>query len=138
MLLNLRNRPRRVNSEADSNMDDETDSPASAEPALPRRRSPEFRVVYSNEFRYRVTPNDLSLIFANISDSAEGDKTIMTTDEVLVQMSLGQAKALAEYLTMIVARFQRDIGPIRAVGKTPPSEAELDGMFQILANIGLH
>jgi hypothetical protein len=113
----------------------------SAEKAVPqitRRKSPDFRVIYSNEFRYRVTPNDIGLVFSNMADIGEGDKTIVMTEEVLIQMSLGQAKALAEYLTMIVARFERTIGPVRALGKAAPNEAELDTMFKILENIGLH
>ncbi len=118
---------------------DETTKSTDNPPAqIARRKSPEFRVVYSNEFRYRVTPNDVGLIFANMADIGEGERTIVSTDEVLVQMSLGQAKALAEYLTMIVRRFERDIGPVRALGKLAPTESELDTMFNILESAGLH
>jgi len=121
-------------------MDDEAETHPTIKPNPPieKRKSPNFRVVYSNEFRYRVSPNDIGLIFANLADTGDAERTMVSTDEVLVQMAIGQAKALAEYLTMIVSRFERTIGPVRAIGKAPPSEGELDSMFRILENIGLH
>jgi len=103
-----------------------------------RRKSAGFRVVYSNEFRYRVTLTDIGLVFGNQADIGEGARTFVTTDEVLVQMPLGQAKALAEYLALIVARYERTLGPIKAAAAAPPSDAELDSMFGLLENVGLH
>ena len=117
-------------------MDD--DAPAPQVAAFERRKSADFRIVYSNEFRYRVTLTDIGLVFCNQADSGEGARTFTTTEEVLVQMPLGQAKALAEYLTLIVARYERTLGPISAAGKSPPSDIELDAMFGLLENVGMH
>lgn len=117
-------------------MDDDVPSQPAA--IFERKKSVNFRVVYSNEFRYRVSLTDIGLVFGNQADIGEGARTLVTTDEVLVQMPLGQAKALAEYLTMIVARYERTLGPIMALGKEPPIETELDSMFGILENVGLH
>jgi len=102
------------------------------------QKSPNFRVIYSNIFRYRITLADLSLVFSTMADTGDHPNTLATTDEAIVVMSLSQAKSLAEYLTMIIGRFEREIGPINGIGKTPPNEREIDGMIRILQNIGTH
>jgi hypothetical protein len=110
----------------------------SGSPPVERRKSPQFRIVYSNDFRYRVTINDVGIIFGNLADIGDGERTLVSTEEILVQMSLGQAKALGEYLAMIVRRYEQTLGPVHAVGKAAPLERELDGMFGILENTGRH
>ena len=102
------------------------------------QKSPNFRVIYSNIFRYRVTLADLSLVFSTMADTGDAPNTLATTDEAVVVMSLSQAKSLAEYLTMIIGRFEREVGPINGIGKAPPNEREIDGMFRILKSIGTH
>ncbi len=117
-------------------MDDE--APQLPAVAFERTRSANFRVIYSNDFRYRVTLTDIGLVFGNVADTGDGARTFVTTEEILVQMPLGQAKALAEYLALIVARYERTLGPIGAAAKTPPSDEELDSMFGMLEKIGIH
>jgi Protein of unknown function (DUF3467) len=107
-------------------------------PEVITRKSPHFRAVYSNQFRYRVSPTDVSLVFLSAADTGEQPVPWTLTEEVIVLMSLGQAKALSEYLTMIVNRYERELGPILALGKSPPTEQELDRMFSILKGIGVH
>jgi hypothetical protein len=105
---------------------------------LPKQKSPHFRVIYSNIFQYRVTLTDVSLIFSTLADVGEPPGGLVQTQEVGVIMALGQVKNLAEYLSMIISRYEREIGPIASVGKDLPSEAEVDGMFKILKDIGTH
>jgi hypothetical protein len=121
-------------------MSDENVTPVAAASSanLPIKKAAEFRFVYSNVFQYRVTISDVSVIFSLVADTGEVPSNYEQTQQVGVIMALGQAKNLAEYLTMIVSRYEREIGPILGVGNAPPDESELDFIFGILKGIGTH
>src|SRR5207342_3092389 len=102
------------------------------------KKSPEFRVIYSNVFQYRLTISDISIVFGTLADSGPDSASYEQRQEAAVIMSYGQAKNLAEYLTMIVTRYEREIGPVLGIGKSVPQESEVDGLFQMLQNIGVH
>jgi hypothetical protein len=119
--------------------DNKNVQPATGLPTpTPQEKSPDFRVIYSNSFQYRITLTDLSLVFSTMADTGEAGNSLVTTQQAVVIMALGQVKSLAEYLNMIIARYEREIGPIGGVGRAPPNEAEIDGMFGILKGIGTH
>jgi hypothetical protein len=113
-------------------------SPPEGSATRPHEKAAEFRVFYSNIFQYRLTITDLTLIFATLADTGEPPNTFVQTQQAAVIMSLGQAKSLAEYLTMIVSRYERDIGPINTGGKAAPSPDELDGIIALLRGMGTH
>jgi hypothetical protein len=112
--------------------------PAATLATATQEKSPDFRVIYSNLFQYRITLTDLSLVFATMADTGNPGNSLVTTQQAIVIMSLSQAKNLAEYLNMIIARYEREIGPIIGIGRVPPDEAEMDNIFRILTNIGTH
>jgi hypothetical protein len=106
--------------------------------AIPIKKSPDFRTIYSNVFQYRINISDCSIIFSTMSDSGSEPQTFEQTRQIEVIMALGQLKNLSEYLSMIVLRYEREIGPIDSVGNIPPNEKELDPRFEILKAIGVH
>jgi hypothetical protein len=109
-----------------------------APPPLVVTKSADFRVVYSNVFQYRLAISDVTVVFGLLSDSGDPPAAFQQTQEVAVVMNYGQLKNLAEYLTMIVARYEREIGPVLGVGKEPPQESELNSLFTVLKSIGTH
>jgi hypothetical protein len=116
-----------------------TESPQNPGPGnVPIKTSPDFRVVYSNIFQYRLNVTDCSIVFSTLSDTGAEPYSLEQIKQVSVVMAFGQLKNLAEYLTMIVARYERDIGPINGVGGIPPADSELDSIFATLKAIGVH
>jgi hypothetical protein len=107
-------------------------------PPLIVQKSPDFRIVYSDIFNYRVSLTDISIVFSTLADDGDLPNSFVQTQQVSVVMALGQVKSLGEYLTMIVARYERDIGPINGIGKSLPSDTELDPIFNILKGLGTH
>jgi hypothetical protein len=113
-------------------------TPSIAPGGIPHKKAADYRVVYSNIFQYRVSNADCSIIFSTLSDTGDEPQTFEQTHQVEVIMALGQIKNLAEYLSMIVARYEREIAPINGIGEIPPNETELDSIFKILHAVGVH
>ena len=113
-------------------------SPSNTISGIPVLADPEYRSVYSNLFRYRISPTDFAITFSMTVDQGGivGQSTAVL-DKVQVTMVLGQAKALAEYLSLIIQRYEREIGPISAPGPSP-NPGEFDNMFAMLRTIGSH
>jgi len=112
----------------------ETVSPPQMVGKLPVEVSPGYSVVYASTFRYRASFYDISLTFSTVSDPRGGLGPAIITDGTQVIMGYSQAKSLMEYLRLIIERFERDIGPIKAIGHGPPTDKELDtGMFDLLS-----
>jgi len=109
-------------------MSDDDSSPKPL-PGLTQEKSPDFKVIYSNVFNYRVTLTDVHLVFSRMVDTGDSPNSLVQTQEVAVIMPLGQAKSLREYLTILLDRYERELGPIRGIGYQPPQDAELNSMF---------
>ncbi len=117
------------------NISEKTIAPTSS---LQVEKSPDFRLIYSNSFEYRLTVTDFSLIFSTNGDTGNSPRTFVQTQQVAVVMALGQVKNLWEYLGLIISRYEKEIGPIASVGKVAPAGSELDNIFEILTKIGVH
>lgn len=100
--------------------------------------SPDFQVIYSNLFRYRLTHNEFALIFSTMADPHGGIGPATVTDRVQIILSLSQTKALLEYLTLIVGTYEQEFGRIKVPGKTPPDKQEIENIFSILKGVGTH
>ncbi len=123
---------------ADSNQDSERLRVESdPTPILESMRSASFRALYSNFFKYRMSPNDVALTFCNLTDVAEPPARLVSVDEVQVVMSYSQAKVVSEYLALIVSNYEREFGSIRSFGPAP-ADAELQPMMSFLRSLGSH
>jgi hypothetical protein len=104
---------------------------------LPVKAAPDYQVVYSNFFRYRVGPHDIALTFSTAADPGGGVGPVVITDRVQIVMAHGQAKSLMEYLSLIVRLYEKEVAPIRVPG-TAPQETEVINQITNLRDLGTH
>ena len=97
------------------------------------RRSPEFRRIYSNSFRYRITASELTLTFQYVTDDPETSSPDFI-DEVELTMSHSQAKNLLLYLEKLVSAFEKEFGVIKNTGG--PSDEAVTEMITRIKNVG--
>lgn len=100
-------------------------SEATNEPATGRtlriRRSPEFRRVYSNTFRYRLSASDLTIFFQYLTDNPENSSADVV-EEVELTMSHSQAKAFFLYISKLITAFEQEFGTIKSTGGPPDDD----------------
>jgi hypothetical protein len=101
------------------------------------RASPEYQVIYSNFFRYRLAPYDIALTFSTIADPGGGVGPATLTDRVQIVMAYGQIKSLMEYLSLIVRTYERDVATINTPGSAP-QESEVMNQIATLQALGMH
>ena len=105
-------------------------------PTIPTERSPSFRVIYSNFFRYRVLPAETSIIFSVTSDApGTPSPNVVLIEEAQVIMSHSQIKNLVEHLTEIITAYEKEFGPIKTMAG--PDKVLITQLVQALKSVGL-
>lgn len=97
-------------------------------------RSPVYRVIYSNTFKLRITATDVSIDLAMLVGHPLEPAKMAFQEEAAVVLSWGQAKALMDHLTKIVAAFEKKNGPILVNPTSGLNEGTAEGL---LTNIRL-
>ena len=82
------------------------------------QRSPDYRSLFSNHFRFRFGPEDGNITFSEFTDTPGSDAMIILQEHIRINMSLGQIKMLGEYINVSVQEIESQIGPIRYTGPT--------------------
>jgi hypothetical protein len=92
-------------------------NPPAQVPEVAWSRSPLFRTIFANQYRYKTGIGDISLTFANIIDGYPGKAPNTVEDQIGITMSWQQAKALSETLSMMISAVEDVVGEI----KLPPA-----------------
>lgn len=93
-------------------------SPQAAAPELPASpqldwlRSPVYRVIYSNAFRFRVGPGEASIVHCLVTDTPGSPTTNLIQEEVCISLSWPHLKMLAAQLSGAVEAIEAATGPI--------------------------
>jgi hypothetical protein len=94
-------------------------------------RASDFRYIYSNQSRARLTNSDLTLTFSFIADMPGGANYI--EERVAIVLAPQHAKLLAQALTEAVAAFERQFGEIHVVAPPPSADQIVAGMVEAKA-----
>ena len=113
-------------------MSEATNTPAT-EQVVKIRRSPEFRRVYSNTFRYRLSASDFTIFFQYLTDNPE-TSSAEVIEEVELTMSHNQAKAFFLYISKLITAFEQEFGTIKSTGGPP--DDHITGMISRIKRIG--
>jgi hypothetical protein len=98
-------------------------------------RSLDYRRIYTNLFRYKITPNDISITFQSITDDpAFPAATLRVIEEAEITMSHNQTKSLVAHLSKLIAAFEREFGPIKTTGA--PTDEVVEAMITAVKNLG--
>lgn len=80
-------------------------------------RSADYRIVYSNNVRLRMSENDIQLTFALLVDVIEGKTPKFALEEkTAVIVTPKQAKVLAESLAQAISEYEKSFGAISTHG----------------------
>jgi len=98
-------------------------------------RSSDYRKIYTNLFRFRITPNDISIIFQAIADTPGIPVApLKVTEEAEIIMSHSQTKSVVIHLSKLIAAFEREFGPIKT---TPaPTDDAVNSMVGSVKSLG--
>lgn len=92
-------------------MSDE-DAPKAFDPsAVDWIRAPEFRVVHTNFFRYRVAQGEAYLTFSTLVDGPPNQRSAVA-DQVSLAMAWPQLKLVTRSLNEIINAIEQEIGEI--------------------------
>lgn len=86
----------------------ETETPQSA--ANPIVRSPAYQVVYANNFRFRVSLTDLTIVVARTTELSPGVNGVEELGEVV--LPLAQVRPLAQGLNDIIGAWEETFGQV--------------------------
>ena len=78
-------------------------------------RSPLYRTIYTNTFRYRITPADFSITLQLVSDTPGSLFVNLVTEEAEIVMSHTVVKNLLLHLTKVIAAFEKEFGSIKDI-----------------------
>jgi len=81
-------------------------------------RSPEYRTIFSNHFRFRFSPSDGRITFSEFMDSPCSELINVMREHIAVSMTWPQIKMLSEFLTAAVEEVEKQVGPIVSLGPT--------------------
>lgn len=113
-------------------------TPQQTAAGIPVETDPGYQVIYSNFFKYRISPNDVSITFSTISDVRGGTGAPTISDRVQIILPYGQVKSLMEYLSLIVSAYEREVAHINTPGHGLPNDAEIHAMIARLKALGTH
>jgi hypothetical protein len=86
--------------------------------------SPQYRLIHSNYFRYRINSGEMTLHFDSITDiNIPPNMAGVIVGEVSVAMTWTQAKALMRTLEVTIAVIEKEMGEIPMATATPEMEA---------------
>lgn len=75
-------------------------------------KAPEFRIIYVNAFRFRVSPADFMVTFGVQTDHPINPNLTAVKDEVAIALTLPHLKLLATHLTAAVTALEAQYGEI--------------------------
>lgn len=111
-------------------MTDEVGTTANPMMTIGGMRSPNFRDIYAQNFRLRVTNMDTAIVFVSSADLPGGRQILQ--DEATVTMTYAGLKILSEHLTLVVQTIEQELGPIRVPVAVRPTEANKAALIQAL------
>ncbi len=91
-------------------------------------RSPFFREAYGNNFRFRLSPIDFTIVFSSNTEMPG----IALQDEASVNMSIPAAKILTLHLSKMIAAIEHEIGAIRIPKAAVPTEQQTQELVRSL------
>lgn len=118
-------------------MSNEVTQPALQQAFAKTERSSEFRRIYSNIFRYKMTPSDVSIIFQFFTDNQQGPQgqtNVVVIEEAEIVMSHSQAKSFVLHLRKLIEAFEQEFGAIKSIGG--PSDQVIQTMINGIKNVG--
>lgn len=101
---------------------------------IPVERSPDFRRIYSNTFRYWLNETDLTLVFQRKTFPEPPPRGLSLIDEVEVSFSHGEAKSLYLMLARLISAFEKEFGQIRSTGG--PTDEAVERQIANLKSVG--
>jgi hypothetical protein len=103
------------------------------------QRSPNYRRIYTNLFRYRINANDLSIVLQILTDDPKDTLSseqgvVKVVEEAEITMSHSQVKSLLLHLNKLYTAFEKEFGTIKSTGG--PTDQAIDGMITAVRNLG--
>lgn len=112
-----------------------TQTTTSSQQQIEIERSSDYRKIYTNLFRYRITPSDISVTFQAIVDKPGFPiATLKVSEEAEITMSHGQTKNLVIHLSKLIAAFEKEFGPIKTTAG--PTDDAINSMIVSLKTLG--
>ena len=94
----------------------------------------EYRLLYSNAFRFRVSPSDVAITFSVVTDHPMDPAQVALRDEAVVFMTLSHAKAFLSNLSDLLSAIEDKFGDIKkAPGFVPLGRQDVKQMVEQMA-----
>jgi hypothetical protein len=98
-------------------------------------RSPLYREIYTNGFRFRLSGVDFGMVICNSADIPGMGPLVQ--DEVGINMSLPVAKILMRHLSEMINAIEKEVGVIRVPKAQLPTDEQTQRNVQSIRAAGL-
>lgn len=98
-------------------------------------RSPLYREIYANSFRFRLSALDFGMVICNVADIP--GIGFLVHDEVGINMSLPVAKILMRHLSEMINAIEKEVGVIRVPKAQLPTDEQTQRNVQSIRDAGL-
>jgi hypothetical protein len=101
------------------------------------QRSPFYRIIYASVARTRLTPNEVGITFAVLTDTPGSPTVNVILEECHVAMSYTQAKQLVEQLQLSISTFEAEFGEAPTQPLPENAKAVMSKTIEIFKQNGL-